>query len=481
MAAHDGFLKWRRRDAPKRDAQERVGDFDEFVEARDPELRQQQAGRCMSCGVPFCQQGCPLGNPIPDFHAKVYAGRWREAWQLLSSTNNFPEVTGRICPAPCEAACVLAINDDAVTIEQIEKEIATRAFEQGWVQPQPAARRTGRTVAIVGSGPAGLAAAQQLARAGHDVTVFERDDRPGGLLRYGIPDFKFDRGLLDLRLAQLEAEGVRFRCGVDVGAAVSWEDLRADHDALLVAIGAGQPRDLQVPGRDLAGIQLAMDYLSAQNRRVAGQSVADPLGARGRDVVILGGGDTGSDCLGTALRQGARSVTQIELMPRPPDQRPPGNPWPQWPLLLRTSASHQEGGTRAFARMTTRLDGDDDGRIRQLHTVDVQLVDGRPQPLPGTERVLPCDLLLLAMGYLHPVTRGLVDALGVKLDARGNVQTDGFRTSVPGVYAAGDASRGASLVVWAISDGREAARAIDADLTGVVHLPTRGMDMSFGP
>lgn len=480
MGRPDGFLSWTREDAGKRPTADRRGDFREFVDARDPTVQREQAGRCMDCGVPFCHQGCPLGNEIPAFQEAVYRDRWREAWRVLSSTHNFPEFTGRLCPAPCEASCVLAINDDAVTIEQIEKEIAERAWSEGWVRPRPATRRTGRRVAVVGSGPAGLAAAQQLARAGHEVTVYERDDRLGGLLRYGIPDFKLDKAVIDRRLRQLRAEGVRFETDADVGRDPRWSTLRAEHDAVLVAIGAGVARDLDVPGRGLPGVHLAMDYLGRSNRRVAGDLVADPIDAGGRHVVVLGGGDTGSDCVGTAHRQGAASVTQVELMPAPPSVRSEGNPWPHWPLVLRTSSSHEEGGARLWGRMTTRLEGDGEGRLRRLHTVGVRLEGGRPVPIEGTAAVLDADLLLLAMGFVHPATGSLVDQLGVALDRRGNVAVDDFATSVPGVYAAGDARRGASLIVWAIADGREAARRIDADLRGETTLPTRGADRPFG-
>lgn len=476
MGKPDDFLHHPRRAAPTRPVAERVGDFRELALPRAPEDRRVQASRCMDCGIPFCHQGCPLGNPIPDFNDRVWRDRWQEAWALLTSTNNFPEFTGRVCPAPCESACVLAINDQAVTIEQIEREIAERAFAEGWEQPRPASERTGKSVAVVGSGPAGLAAAQQLVRAGHDVVVLERDDRAGGLLRYGIPDFKLDRAVLDRRLDQLEAEGVVFRCGVEVGHDVGWADLHAEHDAVLVTIGAGHPRDLDVPGRALSGVHFAMPFLTRQNRRVAGDRVEIPPEAKGRHVIVLGGGDTGSDCLGTSLRQGAASVRQVEILPRPPEDAPPGMAWPERPVVFRTSSSQEEGGERVFAHMTTRLEGDEDGQLRRLHAVQVRPVGGRLEVVPGTEVAWDCDLLLLAMGFLHPVTGPLVEALGVDLTPRGNIATRSFRTSVSGVYAAGDASRGASLVVWAISDGREAARIIDADLCGRARLASRGQD-----
>lgn len=482
MGKDTGFKEHRREGAPKRPVSERVGDFRDFALQRSLPVIQAQGGRCMDCGVPFCHQGCPLGNPIPDFDDLVYRDRWREAFLALDGTNNFPEFTGRLCPAPCEAACVLNINDDPVTIEQIELEIAERAFAEGWVTPRPQRPRSGHSVAVVGSGPAGLAAAQQLARAGHAVTVYERDDRLGGLLRYGIPDFKMEKHVIDRRLRQLEAEGVRFVTGADVGRAPRWDALRAEHDALLLAIGARRPRDLEVPGRVLEGVHLAMDFLEQQNRVVAGDAIdlAARISAEGKHVIILGGGDTGSDCLGTSLRQGARSVRQIELMPRPPEDRGEINPWPQWPLVFRVSSSQQEGGERGFALMTTALEGD--GRVQRLRARQVDFVDGRLVMLEAPEVVYECDLLLLAMGFVGPETQALTEQLGVALDARGNVATGpGLATNVPGVYAAGDAARGASLIVWAISEGREAARAIDAHLrAGPAALPTRGGDCAFG-
>jgi glutamate synthase (NADPH/NADH) small chain len=487
MGKPTGFIEWSRVAPPKREKSERVQDSREFVLPLAPEEAKRQAGRCMDCGVPFCQQGCPLGNPIPDFNDAVYRGRWKAAFLALSSTNNFPEFTGRLCPAPCEAACVLSIDQSPVTIEQMEKEIAERAFSEGWVQPQPPARRTGKKVAVVGSGPAGLAAAAQLNRAGHSVTVYERDDRLGGLLRYGIPDFKMEKGVLDRRLALMEAEGVVFRTGVDVGKEPGYRALREQHDALVLAIGARKARELEVPGRELAGVVQAMDYLEHQNRVVSGLATLEPrLNAAGKRVLILGGGDTGSDCLGTALRQGAQSVTQVELLPASPMTRAPNNPWPRWPLVFRTSSSQEEGGARAFGMMTKHLSGSD-GRIQQLHAVKVELqrqADGstRLVEVAGSEMVHEVDLLILAMGFTGPDTGPLQEELGVRLTARGAVQVDGrFATSADGVFCAGDASRGASLIVWAISDGREAAKAADAWLSGTASaLPTRGKDASFG-
>jgi glutamate synthase (NADPH/NADH) small chain len=486
MGKTTGFMEWQRVPAPKRDKAERLGDSRELVLPLSAEEAKRQAGRCMDCGVPFCHQGCPLGNPIPEFNDAVYRGRWKEAFLALSGTNNFPEFTGRLCPAPCEAACVLSINQDPVTIEQMEKEIIERAFAEGWVRARPPTSRTGKRVAVVGSGPAGLAAAAQLNQAGHSVTVYERDDRPGGLLRYGIPDFKLEKSVLDRRLKLLEAEGVEFRCGVDVGREPGFHALREQYDAVLLAMGARRARELEVPGRELSGVVQAMEYLEHQNRVVSGLGTREPrLDAVGRRVLILGGGDTGSDCLGTALRQGAASVTQVELMPAPPSVRAEGNPWPRWPLIFRTSSSQEEGGERDFGLMTKRLEGED-GRLRALHAVRVepQREGGalRLVEVPGSETVHEVDLLVLAMGFTGPDTGRLMEQLGLKLSPRGNVQVDArFATSADGVFCAGDASRGASLIVWALSDGREAAKAVDAYLSqGASCLPTRGKDSAFG-
>lgn len=486
MGKTTGFMEWARTAADKRGKDVRLSDYREFVLPLAPEQAKHQAGRCMDCGVPFCHQGCPLGNPIPDFNDHVYRGRWRSAFRSLSTTNNFPEFTGRLCPAPCEAACVLAIDQDPVTIEQMEKEIIERAFAEGWVHPRPPTSRTGRRVAVVGSGPAGLAAAAQLNQAGHLVTVFERDDRLGGLLRYGIPDFKMEKSVIDRRLELMKAEGIEFATGVQVGVEPTYAELHKSHDAVLLAMGARRPRELDVPGRDMDGVVMAMDYLEQQNRVVAGLQPEGPRhDAAGKRVIILGGGDTGSDCVGTALRQKAAHVMQIELLPAPPPARADDNPWPQWPMIFRTSSSQEEGGERVFALMTKKLEGDG-GKLRRLHAVTVELTtkDGRPQlsEVAGTEQTLDVDLLVLAMGFVGPETEALTRDLGVELDPRGNVQVDAqFATNVGGVYAAGDASRGASLVVWAISDGREAARSIDAYLTGRTdYLPTRGMHQPFG-
>jgi glutamate synthase (NADPH) small chain len=481
MGKPTGFLEWQRENAPKRPKTERLCDFREFALPLAPEQVLEQSGRCMNCGVPFCIQGCPLGNPIPDFNDHLHRGNARAAFAALSSTNNFPEFTGRLCPAPCEAACVLSVNHDPVTIEQLEKEIIERGFSEGWVQPSPPSSRTGRTVAVVGSGPAGLAAAAQLNRAGHIVTVFERDDAPGGLLRYGIPDFKLEKWLIDRRLAVLAAEGIEFRTGTDVGGAIGWDKLKADFDAVVIAVGSRRPRELEVPGRELRGVVQAMTYLEAQNRAVRGEPLPPELDARGRRVIILGGGDTGSDCLGTALRQAAASVEQIELMPAPALARLPGNPWPQWPMVLRTSSSHEEGGVRAFGRRTTRLIGVDDC-LQALETVDVRVEDGRLVDSAASDSLREVDLLILAMGFVGPDTESMRAQLGVTLDARGNVQSDAsLATNIPGVFCAGDAHRGASLIVWAIAEGREAARAADTYLTGKPSLlPARGRDQHFG-
>ncbi len=478
MGKPNGFLEWPRHLPDKRSIDERLRDWKELYLAADPADTRKQGGRCMDCGVPFCMQGCPLGNQIPDWNDLVFRDRWERAWRRLASTNNFPEFTGRLCPAPCEAACTLSINTDPVTIEEIEKEIIERAFAEGWVRPEPPQEKTrsDKRVAIVGSGPAGLAAAAQLNRAGHTVTVFESAPRPGGLLRYGIPDFKMEKWVIDRRLALLEAEGVRFECGVEVGREPTWDALRARFDAVLIAIGARRARELDVPGRDLDGVVLAMDYLTEQNvANEGGPSVRRDV--RGQRVIILGGGDTGSDCLGTALRQGAAEVHQIELLPAPPEARTADNPWPQWPMTFRTSSSQEEGGERGFALRTTRLEGEG-GRLRALHAERVT-----SSLMPTGETVtIPVDTLILALGFVGPDAQLVKNQLGVALDKRGNVAVDGdYRTSVPGVYCAGDARRGASLIVWAIAEAREAARAIDAELRGAPSwLPTRGADQPFG-
>jgi len=479
MGKVTGFKEYARETPPRRPVAERINDwFEVYAEFPEEKVRIQGA-RCMDCGVPFCHTGCPLTNIIPDFNDLAYRDRWREAIRVLHSTNNFPEFTGRVCPAPCEAACVLGINEPPVSIKAIEKAIIEHAFAEGWVRPEPPAVRTGKRVAIVGSGPAGLAAAQQLNRAGHWVTVFEKADRPGGLLRYGIPDFKLEKRYVDRRLGQMMEEGVRFETRSFVGRNVPVEDLREEFDALLLAGGAEQPRDLNVPGRHLKGIHFAMDFLAQQNKRVSGDRdlAADPtrLGeeilATGKRVVIIGGGDTGADCLGTCHRQKARSVLQFEILPKPPNERSERTPWPLWPLQLRVESSHEEGGIREWSVATTEFVGDESGHVRQLKAVRV----GPPpkfEPIPGTEFTIDVDLVLLAMGFTGPVRGGLIETLGLELNERGNVKTgDDYMSSVPGVFAAGDMRRGQSLVVWAITEGRQAARHIDTWLMGRSFLP----------
>jgi glutamate synthase (NADPH/NADH) small chain len=481
MGRVTGFLEHRRAETPYRPVQERLRDWRE-VQADPPgEQVREQAARCMDCGVPFCNSACPLGNIIPDWNDLLYRDRLQDALVRLHSTNNFPEFTGLVCPAPCEAACVLGINDDPVAIKQIEWEIIRHGWESGWVVPQRPARRTGRSVAVVGSGPAGLAAAQQLNRAGHHVTLFEKSDRIGGLLRYGIPDFKLEKWIIDRRLEQLREEGVSFQTGVHVGVDLSAAELRRSFDAVLLCLGSETPRDLPVPGRELSGIHFAMDFLTQQNRRGAGDAVPgeQAILATGKHVVILGGGDTGSDCVGTSHRQLAKSVTSIELLERPPAGRHPSTPWPLWPLTFRSSSSHEEGGSREYALLTQRFLGSN-GRVEKLAGVGVRFAadaSGRPrlEELPGTEFERPADLVLLALGFVHPVHEGLVRDLGVALDARGNVAADvkEFAASEPGVFAAGDCRRGQSLVVWAQWEGREAARAVDQYLMGLSRLQSR--------
>ncbi len=482
MGKPTGFIDYPRETAERRPVEERVQDYCEVYRPFSEDRLRRQAARCMDCGVPFCQAGCPLGNLIPDWNDLVYRERWREAFERLRATNNFPEFTGRICPAPCESACVLGLIEPPVTIEQIEKAVVEHAFREGWVQPRPPARRSGRRVAVVGSGPAGLACADQLNQAGHRVTVLERDDRVGGLLRYGIPDFKLEKWVVERRVALMQQEGVRFVTKAHVGKNYSVKKLRG-FDAVVLCGGATKPRDLPLPGRDLDGVHFAWDYLWQQNKRVAGDDLAAegvvPIHAAGKHVVVIGGGDTGSDCVGTANRQGAASITQFELLPTPPEERPPHQPWPYMPMVLTTTTSHEEGADRHWSLLTKAFEGSG-GRVERLRTVRVEFSTngtGRPGFLevPGTERDWPADLVVLAVGYAGPETGGMIDQLGLALDARGNVQTDGhYGTSVPGIFSAGDMRRGQSLVVWAISEGREAARAVDAHLTGFVALPTKG-------
>ncbi|HMA46592.1 MAG TPA: glutamate synthase subunit beta [Frankiaceae bacterium] len=472
MADPTGFLKHPKEAPRRRPVDVRIRDWREVYQPFPAESLQRQVTRCMDCGIPFCHDGCPLGNLIPEWNDLVRRDDWYEAIERLHATNNFPEFTGRLCPAPCEAACVLGIADDPVTIKQVEVSIIDRAWDEGWVAPVLPALRTGRRVAVVGSGPAGLAAAQQLTRAGHEVVVYERDDRIGGLLRYGIPEFKMEKRHLDRRLAQMAAEGTRFVPSCDVGVDVAAEELVSAHDAVVLAGGATAGRDLPVPGRELAGIHLAMEYLTPANRVQEGDLARSPITAADKRVVIIGGGDTGADCLGTAHRQGAVSVHQLEIMPRPPDRRAPSTPWPSWPLMYRTSSAHEEGGERVFAVSTERFLGDGRGRVRALLMHEVRLVDGRFEPVPGTGRELPCELVLLAMGFVGPERGGLLEQLGVELDRRGNVARDAdWATNVPGVFVCGDMGRGQSLIVWAIAEGRAAAAAVDRYLVGETALP----------
>jgi glutamate synthase (NADPH/NADH) small chain len=464
MGKPTGFMEWQRAAPHRRAIDDRLRDWREVETTADPAESKQQGGRCMDCGVPFCTQGCPLGNPIPDFAHAVYTDKWESAHRQLAVTNEFPEFTGRLCPAPCEAACVLAIDGAPVTIESLERAISDRAYSEGWVQPRPPKARTGKRVAIVGSGPAGLAAAALLNRAGHTAIVYEAAKRPGGLLRYGIPDFKMEKQVIERRLEIMTKEGVELRCGVAVGKSPTWRQLRQDHDAVVIAIGAQRPRELDVPGRQLDGVLLAMDYLTEQNEVVSGDKPSARLDVKGKRVVILGGGDTGSDCLGTALRQGAAHVTQIELMPAPPLVRIGSNPWPTWPFVFRTSSSQEEGGEREFAFRTTHLEGEG-GKLVALHGVKVELRDGKLVDVPGSELRMAVDTLILALGFVGPDTDVLSEQLGVALDARKNIIVDRqFSTNVKGVYCAGDAHRGASLIVWAIAEGRDTAKAVDAFL-----------------
>jgi len=478
MGKPTGFIEVHRKKHPTRPVAERVKDWREVYLPYPTGVLEAQGGRCMDCGIPFCHQGCPLGNLIPDWNDLIYRDRWEAAIERLHATNNFPEFTGKLCPAPCEGSCVLGINDDPVTIKSVEAAIIDRAWNEGWVTPRPPTTRTWKKVAIIGSGPAGLAAADQLNRAGHSVTVFEKSDRIGGLLRYGIPEFKMEKRHLDRRLAVMEIEGVVFRAGINVGVDVPARRLREDYDAVLLAGGAGQPRDLPVPGRDLKGVHYAMDFLTLQNKRCEGDQILDSefITAQGKHVIIIGGGDTGADCLGTAHRQGARSVHQLELLPQPPNERAADNPWPLWPQIFRVSTAHEEGGERLYAVSTERFSGDASGHVRALHAVKVEMVkkDGRLvfERVADSEFEIPADLVLLAMGFTGPEKSALLTDLGVARTDRGNVARDArWMTNVPGVFAAGDMQRGQSLIVWAIADGRSAARAIDQHLMGESQLP----------
>jgi glutamate synthase (NADPH/NADH) small chain len=484
MGQIDGFMKFDREMPKSRDPKERLKDYKEVYNPLDKEKVKQQASRCMDCGVPFCHNGCPLGNNIPDFNDAVYQGKWEEAIRILSSTNNFPEFTGRICPAPCEASCVLSINNKPVTIEYIEKTVAEQAYEKGYIKPNPPKTRTGKRVAVVGSGPAGLAAAAQLNKAGHWVTVFERSDRIGGLLRYGIPDFKLEKHVLDRRIRLMEQEGIIFRTNANVGVNISAAHLKDEFDAVIMCGGASAPRDLPIPGRNFKGVHFAMEFLTQQNKRVAGDRIfSGEILANNKNVLVIGGGDTGSDCVGTSNRQGAKSVTQIELLAKPPLTRNnETNPWPLWPMVVMTSSSHEEGVDRQWAILTKEFLGDNNGRLTGLKVVDIRWgvnAQGKMgfEEVAGTERIIPCELALLAIGFVGAEKGGMVEELKLELDERGNIRTQNYMTSQEGIFSAGDIRRGQSLVVWAISEGREAARAVDTWLMGQSHLEAK--DESF--
>lgn len=477
MGKITGFLEYDRENQPYRPVEERKKDWRQVMESWPVEPLKTQASRCMDCGIPFCHQGCPLGNLIPDWNDLVYRDQWKDAVDRLHETNNFPEFTGTLCPAPCEGACVLGINDDPVTIKAVEFSLAEKAWENGWVKPLPPEIKTGKKVAIIGSGPAGLAAAQQLCRAGHDVTVFERDDRIGGLLRYGIPEFKMEKRVLDRRLQQMITEGVTFKTNANVGVNIDAEELKKEFDAVVLAGGATQARDLSVEGRDLKGIYQAMEFLPMQNRLCEGDPKPDNfISAEGKHVIIIGGGDTGADCLGTVNRQGCASVHQLEIMPKPPKTRPEDNPWPEWPRIFRTASAHEEGVERVYSVSTKRFIDDGHGNVSGLELVNVELknVDGRMsfEEVPGSEKILPCELALLAMGFTGPEKGGMLDQLGVELTERGNVARDkNWMTNVDGVFTAGDMQHGQSLIVWAISEGRSAAASVDKYLMGETDLP----------
>jgi len=483
MGKPTGFLEFGREGAPKREVKERVKDYQEIEKKVSPGHTQQQAARCMDCGIPFCHHGCPLGNNIPEFNDAVYQGNWKHAYEILVSTNNFPEFTGRICPAPCETSCVLGINKPAVTIEFIEKSIIEKAFEDGLVKANVPSFRTGKKVAVVGSGPAGLAAAAQLNSAGHLVTVFERADEIGGLLRYGIPDFKLEKAVVVRRIKLMEEEGITFVTNAEVGLNIPLQQLRDDFDAIVLCGGSTIPRDLPIPGRNLKGIHFAMDFLTQQNRRVSNKKVeTEDIFATGKHTVVIGGGDTGSDCVGTSNRHNAKSVTQIEILSRPPKDRNETMPWPSWPMILRTSTSHEEGCERNWSLVTKEFVGDEKGNVKALKVASIEWKQepGKPPAfaeIPGTEKSIPCDLALLAMGFLHPQHQGLLDQLGVEYDERGNVKSSRYHTSVEGIFSAGDMRRGQSLVVWAISEGREAARAVDEFLMGESKLEAKEQGM----
>ena len=472
MGEATGFLKWGRQGPSRRPVPVRLRDWREVYEPFDQSVLREQAGRCMDCGIPFCNNGCPLGNLIPDWNDLVYREHWRDAIDRLHATNNFPEFTGRLCPAPCEAACVLGINQDPVSIKQVEVSIVDTAWDNGWIEPQVARTKTGKRVAVIGSGPAGLAVAQQLTRAGHDVVVLERSDRIGGLLRYGIPEFKMEKRHIERRLEQMRQEGTEFRTNAEVGVTIDMEVLRASHDAVVLACGATAWRDLDIPGRKLRGIHQAMEYLPIANKVQEGDFTDPAITAEGKHVIIIGGGDTGADCLGTAHRQGALSVTQLEIMPRPPEERAESNPWPQWSLVYRVSSAHEEGGDRLFSVNTERFIDDGDGNVKSLLLHEVEFVNGKFEKVAGTERELPADLVFLALGFVGPERGSWLEELGVALDERGNVKRDDeYMSNVPGVFVAGDMGRGQSLIVWAIAEGRACAAGVDSYLMGSTSLP----------
>lgn len=483
MGAVDGFLNYKRELPVTRDPQSRIEDYQEIYQPFSDEKKNEQAARCMDCGIPFCHSGCPLGNQIPDFNDAVFQKDWESAYDILTSTNNFPEFTGRICPAPCEGSCVLGINKDPVAIELIEKSIIEKAFELGLVKANPPKHRTGKSVAVIGSGPAGLAAASQLNKAGHNVTVYERADKIGGLLRYGIPDFKLEKWTIDRRLEVMEAEGIVFKTKSNVGVNVDVNQLKSEFDAILLCGGSTVPRDLPIPGRDLKGIHFAMDFLSQQNKRVSenpevrfnhkGEELPAELLATDKNVIVIGGGDTGSDCVGTSNRHKAKSVTQIELLSKPPESRTEANPWPEWPMTLKTSSSHEEGCERDWAVLTKEFIGNKAGELTGLKIVDIKWGENGMEEIRGTDRVIPCDLALLAAGFVHPEKVGMLEQLGLEVDGRGNVQTTNYATNQNAIFSAGDMRRGQSLVVWAISEGREAAKVVDEFLEGSSKLPSK--------
>jgi glutamate synthase (NADPH) small chain len=473
MGEPTGFLKWDRESPTRRPVPVRLRDWNEVYEPFSADKLKLQAGRCMDCGIPFCNNGCPLGNLIPDWNDLVYREHWQSAIERLHATNNFPEFTGRLCPAPCESACVLGINADPVSIKQVEVTIVDRAWDEGWITPEMPDRKTGKRIAVIGSGPAGLAVAQQLTRAGHDVLVLERADRIGGLLRYGIPEFKMEKRHLDRRIDQMKAEGTEFRVNAELGGNVDVDVLLARHDAMVVAVGATSWRDLPVPGRELNGIHQAMEYLPYANKVQEGDLAASPIDAAGKHVIIIGGGDTGADCLGTSHRQGARSVTQLEIMPQPPEVRAGDNPWPQWSLVLRTASAHEEGGERVYSVNTECFLGNEEGNVRALRLHEVEMRNGKFEKVEGTDREIPADLVFLAMGFVGPDKGSWVSQLGLEPDARGNIaRNDQYMTNVPGVFVAGDAGRGQSLIVWAIAEGRSCAAGVDAWLMGETELPS---------